>query len=366
MSLSRFWNLFPVPQYLEMSSVGLDISDQSVKYVQLDKKGESLFVKKFNNKPIPKGLIEGGDIKQKDKLIDFLKTIREEIDTNCVAVSLPEEKGFLSQVEIPDVKEEDIRGVLELQLENYIPLSGYDAVFDYEIIKRTTEGEKKGFLVNLTAFPATLVGDYRDVLMGAGFKPQSFEMETNSLFRAVVKNDDNSAQMIVDFGKTRTSFVVVKDQKIQFTSTIGVAGDSLTAAIAKDFGVDFFQAERIKKEYGFIKNKEYEKFFNSLLPLIGVIKDEMNKHINYWNTHMTTPGSKNEDIKKIILSGGDSSLEGFLDFLSYQLRMPVEMANPWINIIDFDEHIPEIDLREALMYSGALGLALRPFIKTKK
>jgi len=349
-----------------MSAAGLDISDQSVKYVQLERKKDSLLVKKFDSKQIPKGLIEGGDIKDKDKLIDFLKVIKKEIGTSCIVVSLPEEKGFLSQVEIPEVKEEEIRDVLELQLENYIPLSGYDAVFDYEIIKKTTEGEKKGFLVNLTAFPATLVEDYRDVLIGAGFKPQAFEMETNSLSRAVVKKDDNTAQMIVDFGKTRTSFVVVKDQKIQFTSTISVAGDALTSAIAKDFGVDFFQAERIKKEYGFIKNKEYEKFFNSLLPLIGVIKDEMNKHINYWNTHMTTPGAKDEDVKKIILSGGDSSLEGFLEFLSYQLRMPVEMANPWVNIVDFDEHIPEIELREALMYSGALGLALRPFIKSEK
>lgn len=363
MKLGGFWNLFPAPHYLEMPAAGLDISDQSVKYVQLERKDGSLAVKKFGSKPMPKGLIEEGNVKQKEKLIAFLKTIREEMGSGHVIVSLPEERGFLSQIEIPEVKEEEIRGVLELQLENYIPISGYDAVFDYRIIKKINEGGRKGFLVNLTAFPATLVGDYRDVLIEAGFKPQAFEMETNSLARAVVKENDNIAQMVVDFGKTRTSFVVVKDQKIQFTSTINVAGDALTSAIAKDFGVDFFQAERIKKEYGFIKNKEYEKFFNSLLPLIGVIKDEMTKHINYWNTHMTDPASRSEDIKKIVLSGGDSSLEGFLEFLSYQLRLPVEMANPWVNIVDFDEHIPEIELREALTYACALGLALRPFIK---
>lgn len=363
MNFSGFWNLFPVPKYLQMPAVGLDISDQSVKYVQLEKRHGNLVVKKFGSKPIPKSIIEGGDIKQKDQLVGILKTLRSEIGNDYIMVSLPEEKGFLSKAELPEMKEEEVRDALELQIENYIPLSGYDAVFDYEVMEKIAEGEKNGLVVNLTAFPASLVGDYRDALVSAGFKPLAFEMETNSLARVAIKDGDDATQMIVDFGKTRTSFVVVKDQKIQFTSTINVAGDSLTNALVKDFGVDFFQAERIKKEYGFIKNKEYEKFFNSLLPLIGVVKDEMSKHINYWNTHMAKSDKSGEEIKKIILSGGDSSLNGFSEFLSYQLRMPVELANPWVNIVNFEDYIPDIDLKEALTYSVALGLSLRPFVK---
>ncbi len=363
MSSNGFWNLFPAPKYLQMPAIGLDLSDQSVKYVQLERVSGSYSVKQFGNKAIPAGLIEGGEIKQKEKLIEFLKTIKEEMGQDFVVASLPEEKGFLSQIELPDIGEEDIRNVLELQIENYVPISGYDAIFDYEIVERFKSKDKAGVIVSASAFPSALVKDYRDVLTGAGFKLLALETETNSLARAVVKEGDNSTQMIVDFGKTRTTFVVVSNQRIELTSTINVAGDSLTNAIMRDFGVDFFQAERIKKEYGFVKNKEYEKFFNSLLPVILVIKDEMSKHINYWGTHMVKSGGNSGEIKKIILSGGDSSLRGFSDFLSYQLRLPVEMCNPWINIMDFDERIPEIDLRQAMVYSVALGLALRPFVK---
>lgn len=363
MSATGFWNLFPAPKYLQMPAIGLDISDQSVKYVQLEKFQHYYRVKKFDNKPIPAGLIEMGEIKQKDKLIEFFKTLREEINNDYVMVSLPEEKGFLSKIELPDVADDEIRSILELQIENFIPISGYDAVFDYEVVSRTQEKDKKSVVVNVSAFPATLIKDYRDALVGAGFKPLAFETETHSLARALVKSGDNSTQMIVDFGKTRTGFIIVSGQKIKFTSTINVAGDSLTNAIMKDFGTDFFQAERIKKEYGFVKNKEYEKFFNSLLPVIVVIKDEIVKHITYWSTHMTGEGQTEGEIKKIILSGGDSSLKGFSDFLSYQLRLPVELSNPWVNIMNFDERIPEIELREAIIYSAALGLALRPFVK---
>jgi len=361
MSSSVFQKIFPVPKYLQMPTVGLDISDLSAKYVQLKKKNGVFVVEKFNNKAIAKGLIENGEIIQKEKLVEFLKALREEIGSEHVIVSLPEEKGFISRIELPAVKDEEVRGALELQLENYIPISGYDAVFDYGILENNLHNKKNNIIVDLTAFPATLINDYRDVLTEAGFKPLVFEMETSALARAVVKKGESATQMIVDFGKTRTSFIINSNHNIQFTSTINVGGDSLTNAIAKDFGVDFFEAERIKKEYGFIKSKEYEKFFNSLLPTVGVINDEMNRHINFWNTHMSATEKGDNHIKKIILSGGDSSLTGFSEFLSYQLRMPVEIANPWINIVNFDEYIPEIDLEESLAYSVALGLALRSF-----
>jgi len=92
----------------------------------------------------------------------------------------------------------------------------------------------------------------------------------------------------------------------------------------------------------------------------------LSRHMSYWDSQLNERGKsalpaevKGKKIAKILLCGGDSNLFGFSEYLSYELKTPVELSNPWINITSFSEHIPEIELRESLIYTTALGLALR-------
>ncbi|MBU3925927.1 pilus assembly protein PilM [Patescibacteria group bacterium] len=351
---------FPVPAYLRMPAMGIDISDKSFKYIELKKDKDFFYVSRYGTKVIPNGIIESGEIKQKDKLIDFLKSVNKELGVEFINVSLPEEKAFISRIKLPFMKENDIRGALEFQMEEHIPLSLSDAIFDFEVIKK--EKDKNGnILISMSAYPKSLVEDYRDVFMSAGFMPLAFEMETQSFARAMVPSGDNDSYFLVDFGQTRISFAIVSEGRIQFTSTIKIGGEKLDEALAKNLNIDTFKAEDLKKEKGLRKAKNNEKVFNALLSIISVVKDEINRHIIYWNSHLNELEKNNKRIKKILLCGGDSNLFGFPEFISYELKLPVELSNPWINIISFENYVPEIELRESLIYTVALGLALRSF-----
>ncbi len=356
-----FLDFFPVPKYLGMPAVGFDISDCSLKYVKLRREKGFFSVSRFGTKIIPKGVIKSGEIKEKQKLVDFLRFLRKELAEEHVIVALPEEKAFLSRVRIPLMKEDEIRGALELQLEEHVPLSAEDAIFDFEMVEEVNGGENSsGHIdVNLIAFPRGLIESYRDVFRDAGFTPLVFEMEAWASARSVVPKEEKEACLIVDFGKMRTSFTVVSSGKVQFASTISVAGGHLNTALARNLNIDDYQAEKIKKEKGFVRSKDNERIFNALLPVVSVIKDEMLKHIAYWNSHLEKHNKKERQISKILLCGGDSNLFGLPEYLSYELKVPVQLCNPWVNIVSFEEHIPEIELRESLIYSTALGLALR-------
>lgn len=343
-----FLNVFPPPKYLQMPAIGFDISDRSIKYVEICKKQGAIFVRRFGEYLIPESIIESGEIKQKEKLTDFLKTIQKELKSEHLIVALPEEKVFLARVKLPLMKKEEIRGALELQLEEHIPLSANEAIFDFDIIKEISDSDKNCLDINLIAFPKGIVESYRDVFVGAGFTPLVFEMEVQAASRVTVPNNEIQTIILVDFGRTRTTLTIINDNKPQFTSTIKVGGEDLEKSLMKNLEIDRFQAEKIKKNQGLVKSKENEKIFNSLLPLVSVIKDEIHKLIIY-----------SDRVSKILLCGGDSNLIGLPEYLSYELKLPVELGNPWINIISFKEHIPEIELRESLIYATALGLALR-------
>ena len=52
---------------------------------------------------------------------------------------------------------------------------------------------------------------------------------------------------------------------------------------------------------------------------------------------------------------------GLADYISVSMKSPVDMANVWVNIVDTENYVPEMSLRQALAFSTALGLALGDF-----
>mgnify|MGYP001607356014 FL=1 len=354
-----FLDILPPPDYLRMPALCLDLSDKSLKYMELRRKNGALFVRQFGIYGLEKGIIEGGEIKQKDKLISFLRPIREKLKIELVIASLPEEKVFLSRIKFPPMDESGIKEALSLQLEEYVPLLAAETIFDYDIINNPLENSGQAHLhLNLAAFPKNFVESYRDVFVGAGFIPAAFEMEAQAFARAVVPKEEMDSVMVIDFGRTRTTYAIVSRGKVQFATTVALAGEEIEKAFILNLKIDESQVEAAKRDIGLIKRKGNEKLFESLSPIVSVIKDEAAKQAAYWESR-DEDGEKNEKISKIILCGGESTLAGLPEFLSYELKIKAELGNPWANVASFEDYIPEIEMRDSLAYSTVIGLALR-------
>lgn len=357
-----FLDILPPPDYLRMPVLCLDLSDKSIKYMELKRKNGLISISRFGIYALGEGIIEKGEIKQKEKLISFLKQIKEKLKTELAAASLPEEKVFLSRIKFPLMSEDKIKEALSLQIEEYIPLSNAEAIFDYDIINDFVEDKEQSHLhLNLAAFPKSFVESYRDVFVGAGFIPVAFEMEVQAFARAVVPEKEMDNVMVIDFGRTRTTFAIVSGGKVQFATTIALAGEEIEKAFILNLKIDRSQVEAAKRNIGLIKRKGNEGLFESLRPLVSVIKDEAAKQAAYWASQ-NEDGKKNDKISKIILCGGESTLAGLPEFLSYELKMRVELGNPWVNAVSFEDYIPEIEMRDSLAYSTVIGLAIRRWI----
>src|SRR3989344_712483 len=175
---------FPVPKYLRPSGLGLDISDRSLKFAELFSKEGHLELGAFGSKIIPDGVISSGEVKDKGALTRLLEGDLGEFKEHEIILSLPEEKAFVGLVTLPLMPSENIHEALELQLEEHVPLSAKEAIFDYELIP---SAEAKDHLdAVLVAFPRNLVEDYRDAVKAAGLKPFVFEMETQALVRSIL------------------------------------------------------------------------------------------------------------------------------------------------------------------------------------
>lgn len=357
MRLLNLSKIFPLPRYLEPKAMGFDISDRSLKFAELSFKKNRLTLGNFGSKVLPEGLIKSGEIKNKPGLIDFLKSVFGELGRREIILSLPEEKAFVGLVTLPKMPEANIREALELGLEEHVPLSPHEAIFDYELLPPAETPDHLDAVI--VAFPRSLVEDYLDIVKEAGFTPLVFEMETQALIRSVLPRDEEEVVMAVDFGRTRTSFAIVSGGIIRFTSTVSVAGAALDEALAQTFKIDVFSAERIKKERGFVRTRENQEVFNALLPIVSAIRDEISRHLLFWRGHAAHAHRSSPEVSKLYLCGGDANLTGLAEYLSYDLKLPVRLANPWVNISSFEDYVPEINYNESLSYATALGLALR-------
>jgi type IV pilus assembly protein PilM len=352
------YSIFPPPEYLEMPVIGLDISDRSLKFLSFKRVNGKIRLDKFGKKDMPEGIIAGGIIKKRDELVAFLSDNRKKLGIRYAVVSLPEEKAFLHVAQLPAMNEDNIRETIEMQLEGLVPITPSDTAFDFKILP--TGEDKTHMDVLIAAYSRMIIGEYNAVLREAGITPLAFEIEAQSMARAVVSKNEQESVMIIDFGKTRTSFLIVSGGELRFTSTINVAGGSLDAAIAKSLNIDLYAAEHLKHESGSVSNNADDKVAAAILPVATAIKEEAEKNLGYWEGHAAhLHAGGGTKIKKILLCGGDANLRGLPEFLSGALKIKTELANVWENVAPFEEYVPELDRRESMAYATAVGLGLK-------
>jgi len=364
---------------LKPEAFGLDISDLSLKIVKLKKKRGIFGLASFGETEIPSGIIEEGEIKDKKSLAEIIKVSLkkvkgEKLKTNYVICSLPEEKAFLQVVPLPIMKEEELKKAIYFEAENYIPLPEAEVYLDFQIVK-PLYNHLDHLDVLIAALPKKIIDSYISCLKKARLIPGILEIESLAITRSLVKNEVSPFPiLLIDFGATRTSFIIFSGYSSRFTSSIPVSSQKFTEAISKDLGVDLVEAEKLKIKFGLsekyrlkVENqtkKEVERgrIFEALVPPLTDLVEQIKIHLSYYHTHAhhehLPPNGR--EVEKIILCGGGANLKGLTDFLSPELKIPVELGNPWINILPEPlKELPELSYEKSLSYTTALGLALR-------
>ena len=359
MKRARFLRLFPTPRYLAMPAAGLDISDQSVKFIKLAWRGGEIAIEHYGEQSIPVGTIESGAVRNLAALADILTELKQKYRLAEVVASMPEEEAYIVRLALPAREPSELRESIELQLEEHVPLPAGEAVFDYEVIDAPS-AERGNYELAISALPQRTVTSYTEAFARARLRPMAFEVEAHAIARAVIRSGEDRLAMIIDFGKTRTSFFIVSGWSVVFTATTkNIGGEDITTAIQKSLNLPHDEAEQLKVERGLLTAHNQRELFFAVIPIISVLRDEITKHQSYWETHRENHGRLGRRLEEVIICGGQATLPGLIDYLNMNLDLPVTLGNPWINLFSFEKYIPPINLNQALRYTTAIGLSLR-------
>jgi type IV pilus assembly protein PilM len=345
---------------IEPVSFGLDLSDLSVKAIQIERYGSSDSLVGFSSVPIPMGAISEGQIIKPDDVVSAIKKALQtsgphRIKTKKVICSLPETKAFMRIISIPRMDIEEVHEAVKWEMEANIPLPLDQVYYDWQILDDSLTGEKNKLNLIVVAIAKNAVDSTIEILEKAGLDPIGLEIESIAEARSLLdQKDENSTTLIVDIGDRRTSFLIAKGSTPAFTSSVPISGQSLTDAISKGMNISFEEAEKIKFSQGIGAESKNDALFKFVKPVLENLTEEIERSIDFYLSGL----AYSKDIDKVILCGGGANTKGMLPYLSKKINRRMELGNPLINF-NFGKKLPFGEKDSPVRYATVIGLALK-------
>lgn len=319
-----FFNFFPTPEYLLLSTYGIAITDESVKFVQFQRGlfGNSLKLTHYDKVLLPENTVASGYINNAEKLTSVLKNLAQKHGISYLRATLPEERAYLFTATIEKVPPEGLRDAVAFIVEENVPVKLADSVFDFDVVEDLPASNQ--LKVTVSVLSKKVVDFYIQVFVAAGITPVSFDIESQAIARAIIPTGDKLAQLIVNLNKKKTGFYVVEDGVVQFTTTL-----------------------------------PYESGKEAPYPHLNDLKTEMRKIFAFWSARPANAGLTESRIEKVILSGAGALNDAFIAEFMNDCPVPYSVANVWLNISRGFERLPKKDITaESLEYAAAIGLVL--------
>jgi type IV pilus assembly protein PilM len=228
--------------------IGIDVSDSSIKVLQLD--GEkNIFA--YGTQNLPEGIVNKGRILNTQEFTAILTEVLKNTKPHALSAEnmnlravlcLPESKLFTHYVAVPEtVKKNELETFIKEDAEKIIPFNLEEMYWDYHVAEKNKERH------------ATFIGvaksdldNYVEAFSRANVKPAFVGGELFSLGKALLPDSAlEEDHIILDIGAHTTTIGMFADDAVANTSVvIPIGGEHFTAEVSKSLGLTAQEAER--------------------------------------------------------------------------------------------------------------------------
>jgi len=321
--------------------VGIDIGLESIKIVCVEQRGRNNNVIGFNNLPLDGPIIESDHIKDKNKIAALIKKGFSEAKPHSINAKLgtavmPEFLVFSKTIQLPKMKEEELKSAALNQASQYIPVSIDDVNIDSQPLIIHPDEPIVDMLV--VATPKALVNEYLEMFKLVGLNMLAFETKALSVVRSVILPTDKSGILILEIGTVSSRISIVDSRQIRFVSTINAGGDQI---IHQACGETATREEFLSAKYkvGLSTNPEATNM------VIDKIVEDIVKAVRYHQNR----DYKASHVSEIRLCGSGALIPGITSVLESKIKIKTVLAQ-----FPIKSQIKDLDQR----YATALGLAM--------
>ncbi|BFT71636.1 pilus assembly protein PilM [Paenibacillus sp. P36] len=306
--------------------IGITADQTGVRYVTVKKK-KSWEVGSSGFLPIPSGIIVEDQIVNSESLSLQVKqwVKAEKLRGASATIAIPTSQIIIRKMRIPSIKPQELRQLVELEVETALRLPFEDPVYDY--IKVSQDDEST--LVLVFAAPKKLIMSYVKVFEDAGVHVKAAEISATALVRAISSQQEEffEESMLVSLDRGTLEVYMLQNGNPIFMRTISL--------FEHDTAVD-----------------------DELTPdQIGEIIAEISRMLSFYQYSIQEGKSR---ISHIIVTGANQS--------RVQLHLELEQALSELKVemVDFDLYASRLSKDfSANAYRVAIGVALFSKQKTQ-
>jgi len=328
--------------------IGLDISDLSIKLVQLDKRRDKIKIRALSKLNLQEGIVVNGEIKNKVELIKAIKKIISDplygkINSEEVVACLPESKTFIKLIEIQKSPNR-LADIIGSEIEKHVPMALSEIYYDWQIVKELPDK----YLVLIGAAPKNIVNQYTEMLDEAKLSPVALEIEPIAICRCLLKEEasigiktkteSNKNYGIIDIGANHTCMIFYSGNTILFTVSMPISGEEVTAKISQALSLTKEQAEKAKIICGLDENKANGVIKDILADTLKNLVEKIKEAILFYENYFSQNGSLNQ----ILLCGGGANIPNLEKIISAELSVEVKLADALINLSEAKNKFDEI------------------------
>lgn len=338
--------------------IGLDIGSRSIKAAEIadSKKGKSL--ERFGIIDIQPGLIEDGAIKDAEQVAETIRQLFKTygIKGPNVAISVGGYSVIVKKINVQAMPEDQLQDTISFEAEQYIPFDISDVNLDFQILGEN-ENNPNQMNVLLVAAKKEMINDYVNLAQMAGLNPCIIDIDAfalQNIYEFNYRPDSHENVALIDIGASKTSLNILKGNTSVFMRDVSLGCGQINQKISSLIDCSIEEAEKIK--LGEQSDKITAADLSDIIS--SVVSDwctEIRRALDFF--YSTYP---DDQIKKIVLSGGGGNIKEFRQLLSVETSAEVVTINPFEGLI-IDKSRFDVDFlkRIAPQASICMGLATR-------
>ena len=271
--------------------------------------------------------------------------------------SVPGQSVFTRFTKLPPMDEDKLAEIVQFEAVQNIPFPIEEVSWDSQLFMQGEEPE-----VALVAIKAEVLTEINDAVEGS-FKTSTVDAAPAALYNAFRFNypDLSKPALLVDVGAKSTNLIYIDGDRV-FTRNVAVGGATLSSSIAKEFEIEFAEAEAQKVQNGVVAlggnyEPQSDPGAEALAQTIRTALTRLHGEIvRTTNMYRTQQGGNAPEIA--YLAGGSATLPYMLEFFKEKLSIDCEYFNA-LRKVDVSGTDAAAAAKDAHALGELVGLALR-------
>jgi type IV pilus assembly protein PilM len=337
--------------------VGLDIGSRAIKAAEAVETKRGWELKKFGSTEVEPGAIEEGIIKNSEALSTSINQLFDlyNFKRKNVAISIGGYSVIVKNISVQKMPEEQLVESLNFEAEQYIPFDINDVNLDFQVLGDNEQNPNQ-MNVLLVAAKKDMLNDYINLMDAVQLNLCIIDIDAFALQNIFEANygeqRDNVA--LIDIGASKTSVNILKGNTSVFLRDVSLGCNQINERIASIANCSLADAEIIRQQEApdKISPEELKQVHSSV---VNDWCDEIGRALDFFKS--TNP---DEEMSKIVLSGGGANFKEFKDLLAMQTSTEVSVINPFESFSIGNDQLNDAYLKQIAPQAAiSMGLALR-------